>query len=735
MFEAKKHFQSNWSAAGLIVLLAGLSVILGPTLLAREKVALVLGGGGARGIAHLGVIRWFEEHRIPVDMVVGTSLGGLIGGVYSMGYSSEELDTLVGSIDWTKVLAGSPPYREMAFRRKEDASDYPVGFEVGLRNGLSVPSGLNPGHFIDLLLQRLSVPYGSLQSFDELPIPFRCVAVDLESGREKVFSDGQLWEALRATMAIPGVFTPTQVRGHLYVDGGILNNVPADVARRLGADVVIAVDVGSPLRSADELSSILGVADQTISIMMINNVRRIIRQADLIISPDLEGIFTLDFGDTSEIAERGYSAVESKRRFLSTLSVSPSEWEEHIRSRLGRRRTRLPDVAGLTVAGVGEQMSKTIRQQLEDQVPGPLRPDQLESRLTQIYSINKFDSVGYQVDEVDGKKVLDVIVQPASHGPPFVRFGLFINGSDIDAVRFGLRTRLTAMDWGFQSSETRIDLGVGAPNFAAVEYYVPVWKGWFVAPRGTGSRETIYLFEGDTRSAEYLQRKAGFGLDLGYGFQQSSQELRIGYAITDFSGRPRVGPPGLPRLDGNVTSARVQWKLNRLNDAVIPSSGVAVDLTWTRYFAGPGIARNLDQWSGRAQIFFPATRRDTLFSRVSGGATANTDPPLYLDFTLGGPLNLGAYEIDQFRASRVVYGSTGVLHRVVDNSLFFGGATYIGTWYEVGSAFDRHQKPDYRHVGSAGIVLDSIVGPLFIGGSWGESSRFRLYFSLGTLFR
>jgi len=732
MFDPKKLFRST---ASRIFFLVGLLLIPGPTLIARENIALVLGGGGARGLAHLGVIRWFEEHRIPVDLVVGTSMGGLIGGVYSMGYTSDELDTLVEDISWPEILAGSPPYRELSFRRKEDASDYPVRFEVGLRNGLSGPSGLNPGHFIDLFLQRLSVPYGNLQSFDELPIPFRCVAVDLENGLEKDFSDGQLWEALRATMAIPGVFTPARIQGRRYVDGGILNNVPADVARRLGVDLVIAVDVGSPLRSPDDLSSILGVADQTISIMMINNVRRIIRQADLIIAPELEGIYTLDFGQTTEIAERGYWAAEARRRFLNTLAVSPSEWENHIRSRLSRRRTRLPEVDGLRVAGVSQPVAKAIRKQLSDQVPGPLQPDQLEDRLTQIYSIDKFDSVGYQVEDVDGEKVLDVLVQPAAHGPPFLRFGLFINGSDLDAVRFGLRTRLTAIGWGFQPSETRIDLGVGDPNFAAIEYYLPVGKGWFIAPRGTGSRETLYLFDGDSRSAEYLQRKAGVALDFGYGFQRSSQELRLGYEVTNFLGRPRVGSPDLPRFDGNVTSAHARWNLNRLNDPVIPTAGVGLDLNFTRYFTGPGVARNLNQWSGRGQVFFPVTGRDTLFGRVSGGTTAGAEPPLYLDFTLGGPLNLGAYDIDQFRASRVVYGSTGVLHRVVDSSLFLGGATYVGTWYEIGSAFDRHQSPDYRHVGSAGILLDSVLGPLFVGGSWGESSRFRLYFSLGTLFR
>src|ERR1700760_1736697 len=207
----------------------------------RPRVALVFEGGGALGFAHIGVIEWVEEHHIPVDYVAGTSMGGLVGGLYASGMSPQQIADFMGGIDWTEVLSGQVPFPALSYRRKEDKLAFPNRLEFGLKNGLSFPNGLNSGSPVGLLLDDKALPYYDLKSFDDLPIPFRCVATDITTGTEYVFHNGSLAQAMRATMSIPGVFAPVEHDGHIFTDGGAVNNLPVNVARAMGADIVIAV--------------------------------------------------------------------------------------------------------------------------------------------------------------------------------------------------------------------------------------------------------------------------------------------------------------------------------------------------------------------------------------------------------------------------------------------------------------------------------------------------------------
>src|SRR5947209_11793093 len=207
----------------------------------RPRIGVALEGGGALGLAHIGVLKWFEEHHIPVDYVAGTSMGGLVGGFYAAGMNPEEMKTLIEGLDWRKILSDRTPYEDLSYRRKEDQRAYPNSLIFGLRHGLSVPAGLNAGHQIGLLIDRVALPYYAVPSFDALPVPFRCVATDLVSGKPYTFKDGSLAVALRATMSIPGAFSPVHDGQTVFVDGGLLNNLPTDVVRQMGAEIVIAV--------------------------------------------------------------------------------------------------------------------------------------------------------------------------------------------------------------------------------------------------------------------------------------------------------------------------------------------------------------------------------------------------------------------------------------------------------------------------------------------------------------
>src|SRR5262245_19497609 len=275
----------------------------------RPKIGLALSGGGARGFAHIGVLEWFERNRIPVDYVAGTSMGGLLGALYAMGMTPDEMRACAANIDWDKMLEGRPAYDELSFRRKEDRRAYPTTLERGAKNGLSVPVGINPGHQINLVFDRLTLPYSTIKTFDDLPIPFRCVATDMVAAEPVVLKDGSLAEALRATMAIPGVFTPVELDGRVLADGGLLNNIPVDVVKAMGADVVIAVNVGTPLGKREDIDSLTGMLSQVIGVATIGNDRRSLKLADYVITPALGQYSVSDFTEGATLAKLGFEGA------------------------------------------------------------------------------------------------------------------------------------------------------------------------------------------------------------------------------------------------------------------------------------------------------------------------------------------------------------------------------------------------------------------------------------------
>src|SRR6516225_7222611 len=251
----------------------------------EPKIGLVLEGGAALGLAHIGVIRWLEEHRIPISYVAGTSMGGLVGGMYATGNSPAEIHKLVDGIDWDLVLSGEVPYEYLSFRRKEDAEAFPNALDFGIKGGgIRFPEGFNSGHQVGLVLDRVALPYSGIKSFDELPIPFRCVGTDLVNNEAHIFRDGNLSVALRATMSLPGMFTPVRANGTIYVDGGLLDDMPVDVAKQMGADFTIAVYLQSKQLKADEPLSSVDVLAQSISVVIEANIRRSMQQADIVIS-------------------------------------------------------------------------------------------------------------------------------------------------------------------------------------------------------------------------------------------------------------------------------------------------------------------------------------------------------------------------------------------------------------------------------------------------------------------
>jgi NTE family protein len=451
------------SAAGTALTIA-LAASLMPVCLyaqaAAPRVGVAFGGGSARGIAHVGVIKWFEEHHVPIDVAAGTSMGGLIGGAFASGMSAEELRVLIESIDWDQMFGSSSfPFKNV--RRKEDGRDLPARLEFGLKRGLVLPTALNSGQQVDLLLARIAAAYYDLDSFDRLPTPFRTVAVDLKTGTRVVMDRGALAPAMRATMSLPGIFPPVEIDDRVLVDGGALDNVPADVVRDMGAPFVVAVDVGNAPETSVNYS-MFALMGQTVDSMMRANTTRALQFADLVIQVDVEGFGSLDWRRSAELMQRGYEAAESHRAELLPHALDDASWQVWLRAREQHRRHPLPVPAYLSTAGVAPSDAVGVRRVLAAHVDKPLDLPSVEKDLSALSGLDRYQTVVWEMMGPPGKEGLLIQAKPKTYAPPFMMLGFNLENRTSSDFRVQLAARYLSFDVLGSGSELRIDGVLGS---------------------------------------------------------------------------------------------------------------------------------------------------------------------------------------------------------------------------------------------------------------------------------
>lgn len=699
----------------------------------RPRLGLALGGGSARGIAHVGVLKWLEENRIPVDLVAGTSMGALIGGGYATGLSPDEVQQLLREADWDLIFKPDAPYRLKELRRKEDALDYPVKLELGLRHGLRLPSGLNAGHHIGALLSRVALPYSGLASFDELPIPFRCVATDMRRAESVVLASGPLDRALRASMAIPAVFEPVRDGDRLLSDGGVLNNVPVDVARTMGADVVIAVKVGSP--GFDPVSeSIFGLANRAITMMMDRLDDPRLAQADLVILPNLTGVSGTDFRNDEAIARLGYEAAAAHAPWLRRFALDEAAWQQHLAARQARRRVVPAEAAFIDVTGVPGRQADRLRRMLERRLRDSLDPDRIDVALNRVVGTGRYAAVSYGLVPRDGATGLRVAVREKTHAPPFLNLSLDINNEEQD-VNFNLAARATLTDLTGFGSELRVDGSVGATLALSGELMQPLGgRGAFVAPRAFAGRVFDDVYLDDAFVASYSRERSGGGADLGWTFPVG--QLRLGYETAHLRELRRIGDPLLyPDVTGREQVARAVFATDTRDEAYFARSGVRLQAALGWYLEAPEASTDFGQLAGGLTAAFRGPGRDRAYVSGEGGAAiGGTRPPLY-DLTLGGPFRLSAFNADQFRGRYVALGRAGYLRSLARLPAPLADRLYLIGGLELGSAFERVDAAQIKYSATAGLAVDTILGPSFVGAAFGNGGAFKLYFAVGKLFR
>ena len=421
-------------SAGTIFLV--LFLICGPSILyakdgeanakKRPKIALVLGGGGARGAAHCGVLKVLEANKVPIDFIVGTSMGSIVGGLYAAGYSPEEIEKLFNEIDWRDLLSDRPTEDVLSFRNKKDFQKL-SNLEMGIKNGkITFPRGIISGQKLDFMLHKLTIHTLDIPSFDQLRVPFRAVATDAVTGAMVVFDHGSLAESIRASMSVPGAFPPVKAGGKLLIDGFLVMNVPVQIAKQWGADIIIAVDVGAGLMKEEQLKSLIDMTNQMINILSQKNVDeslKLLTDRDLLIKPDLEGIGAGDFVKAPEAVKRGEAAALTQAEAIKRYAVPATEYQEFLAHQ--RVRDRNPIMIGFVdIAKPARVNAQMIKGQIKTQPGKPLDFDQLERDLTHVYAIGDFETVGFSIKEEDGHKGLVLNTQEKSWGPKYLRFGL-----------------------------------------------------------------------------------------------------------------------------------------------------------------------------------------------------------------------------------------------------------------------------------------------------------------------
>jgi NTE family protein len=702
----------------------------------RPRIGLVLEGGGALGLAHIGVLDWIEKNHIPVDYVAGTSMGGLVAGLYASGKSPDEIRRLTDEIKWDDVLKGQIPFQERSYRRKEDKVAYPNRLEFGLKTGFSLPAGLNSGQDVGFILDRALLPYYDMKSFDDLPIPFRCVATDMNLGQKKVFDKGTLSQALRATMSIPLVFAPVVIDGHLYTDGAALDNLPVDVAKQMGADIIIAVYLDTGPVDPKTYDSILGAAGRNIAIMISANELKSIEAADVLVTVDLKEFTSLDFSQGAKIPPRGFAAAEKKQAMLSKLAVGPEEWSAYVAARTGRIRTSVPAPQFVSVVGLEGHDQETVALDLAPLLGKPVDPPVLEDRLTKLTGQGFFNSLNYGLTDKGGQTGLAIRGQAKPYGPPFMLLNVTLDGSEPSDVRFGMSARFNVLNLGANRSEWRTDAFFGTDYGIRTELYRPFRPGgnFFAAARAYAETVQFDIYQDNTQISQYDQRRNGFGFDLGYILSPRS-EIRLGedtawYGTHHVSGTV-LGQDSTTFL--GITSLRYNYYGQ--DTTVLPRSGLTSSSKLQWYSARPNGGA---YWAAESKsTYFIRTSLKTSAFFGADGATAFGAKNLQLQsFALGGPFRLGAYGRNELLGDQYFLFRGGATYELFKLNPLIGSNVSAMAFYELGKMYGNGilSLPSLPQDGSVALVVRTAFGPVFVGGSIGDSGHYRWWFGLGRIF-
>jgi NTE family protein len=685
----------------------------------RPKVALVLSGGGARGFAHVGVLKVLHELRVPVDMVVGTSMGAVVGGAYAAGTPVAQLEKIVRDTQWDDIFVTSVPRQDMDFRRKDEDTRTIGRFAFGLtKDGLTLPRATLGSHVLDETLRRLAPLSLDRGNLNDLPLPFRALATDLVSGEPVVMEKTSLFNAMRASMAIPGAFAPLELDGALLVDGGLARNLPVDVARAMGAQIIIAVNVGTPRLPRDRINSALDVAEQMINILTEQNVGRSLAELterDILISPDLDKVSAGDFARGADIIERGEQAARAQLARLSALAIDPQLYAARDAARTASRGAQEKlMIQKVEVTGADRTKAEVLKRALEIDTPAQVTDAQIAQQVRRLGASGEFERIDFSLLGSATERVLLVRPIDAITGNQTLRFGVRLESDFQTDNRFSLLMAHTAKWINPYGGEWRTIAQIGGDRRLDTEVYQPVSRNrdWFVSAGAAFEASDLDVFNAQGRRIAklgYAEERIGVfaGRRLGL-----TGEVRIGRTRNRLSAESLIGSEVFPKRTTLFNANRASLRFDTLDNANFPRQGYHVSTFWTSAPTQSSTQRT-DNYNLRAD--WAGSRADTtLYATLEladarGGSTAGA---------LGGFLNLSGTPVNSLSGTRAVFLRAIAYRRLGALTSALGGNIYAGLSLEAGAAYDRDvglRGSDVRRAFALLVGADSIIGPVYLG--------------------
>jgi len=706
----------------------------------RPKIGLALGGGGALGLSHVGVLRALEEMRIPIDYIAGASMGAIVGGLYASGVSTHQMEINLSKLDWWDVMSDKTAREDMQFRRKRDDGRYLMDLEMGLKGmSLIFPYGLSSGQKLNNVIQSWAVNAAGAPDFDHLNIPFRATATDIRTGKLVLLKDGNLATAMRASMAVPGAFTPVLLDGHLLIDGGIVNNLPVDVVREMGADIVIAVDVSKLDAEAtaqsdfDSLGAILG---RTYDIMRRPDQDRQGREADILIAPDTIAFGASDFQKAAEIIPVGDPAVQSVADQLKPYAVDKKTYQVFLerQRKINLQRavlTRIDVVDNERVA------TRVIRAQMRSQVDEPVNLKEIEGDVARIYGLGNFQAVSYELKPEEEGARLEVSAQEKYWGPAYVHLGMRLESDWDQSAYWSVLLNYSRRSLNRLGGEIDLDLEGGSNQGIALEWFQPLnySSTLFIAPSVWYRSENMSFFSNETQIAQYERSEQVVAMDVGSQLFDWG-EIRAGIVYGKLEGSRKTGSEDLPNADETLAGWRGNATMDRLDDLFFYTKGFRLNISG--WFADENLGgdHTYKKLEGDA-LFVKSFGKHTLSLSGSMGHSLDSEVPVYDQFTLGGFGSLPGLVPNQLRGPYYILSEVEYRYELGRLSPSLGNGIYLIVKAAQGNVFQTQDDIDWNdQIGSlaTGLGIDTIFGPVVLAAGVAEREQVSYYFSVGNFF-
>jgi NTE family protein len=705
----------------------------------RPRVGLVLSGGGARGAAHVGVLKVLEAERIPIDAIAGTSMGALVGGLYASGLSANDIATLVESSEWRQAFREPAPRDRLSFRRKSEDQNFLVNFPVGLKGGtFRLPKGLVSGQRLTQALRRVTVPAARIENFDQLPTPFRAVATDLETGDPIELASGDLVASMRASLAAPGVFAPVEIAGRLLVDGGLANNLPVEIARSMGVDVLIVVDVGFPLRKRDTLDSVATISNQMLSILIRRGSDaqlRTLQPADILLAPQLGEASSFDFDIVPRAVALGEEAARGALDKLGGLRLDEREYSNYLAARAAVRGGA-PRVTDVQVAADSLRYERLLRSGFTD-TSSALG---LDAGLGTLYGRGNFESVDYRLRAGQNGDTLELSAKRNSWGPNYMRIGLNLEDDFNGNSSYNAAARFVLADIGPLAAEWVWDLQVGSEPKIATEFHLPVGDSarWFLLPQARFELRNVPLLEAGERRAEYRLRTTEYGVDIGREFSNWG-EWRAGLRRITGRTRLRIGDPLVPAVrDFDVREYFGRLSYDELDNRNFPRRGQYLVAEWRAEAPSLGSAQRSDLITVDWLAARSSGRNTAVLWSSFGTNIESASGNIRTLFPLGGFLNLSALAPDSISGRHYAIARAMYYRQIGRGGEgFLNVPAYLGVSLEAGNVWNERSEIGFGSAlkqGSVFFGFDTLLGPVYLGSGFGEGGENTFYLFLGRTF-